>query len=227
MPIYNVIKDTLTEISEIPFELEKNIQYIVEHNIKTIFNIDFVTSEFELNGLRIDSLGFDNDSKSFIIIEYKKDKNFSVIDQGYAYLSLLLNNKAEFILKYNETREKEYFLKKDDVDWSQSRVIFIAPQFTTYQRKAIISFGLSINVKPTAKYIAFIHKKNFVDIVLYKSNLTLFLNMKKGTLNDPKKIARDVSNIGHWGNGDYEIKIKDSSNLSYIISLIRQSYDSN
>ena len=38
--------------------------------------------------------------------------------------------------------------------------------------------------------------------------------MKKGTLNDPKKIARDVSNIGHWGNGDYEIKIKDSSNLS-------------
>ena len=75
--------------------------------------------------------------------------------------------------------------------------------------------------------MTFIHKKNFVDIVLYKSNLTLFLNMKKGTLNDPKKIARDVSNIGHWGNGDYEIKIKDSGNLSYIISLIRQSYEMN
>lgn len=305
MPIYNIIKDTPTEISEVPFELEKNIQYLVEHNIITIFNLDFVTSEFELNELRIDSLGFDNDSKSFIIIEYKKDKNFSVIDQGYVYLSLLLNNKAEFILKYNETREKEHFLKKDNVDWSQSRVIFIAPQFTSYQRKAIefkdlpielwevkkylndtilfnqiqapeksesittispksevvrkisqeikvytedshlekaegniksiykelkdviISFGPSINVKPTATYIAFIHKKNFVDIVLYKSNLTLSLNMKKGTLNDPKKIARDVSNIGHWGNGDYEIKIKDSSNLSYIISLIRPSYDMN
>jgi RecB family endonuclease NucS len=106
VPIYNVIKDTLTEISEIPFELERNIRYLVEHNIKTIFNIDFVTSEFELNGLRIDSLGFDNDSKSFTIIEYKKDKNFSVIDQGYAYLSLLLINKAEFILKYNEGKRK-------------------------------------------------------------------------------------------------------------------------
>ena len=305
MPIYNVIKDTLTEISESPFELEKNIQYLVERNIKSIFNMEFVATEFELNGLRIDSLGFDNDSKSFIIIEYKKDKNFSVIDQGYAYLSLLLNNKAEFILKYNETREKEHFLKKENVDWSQSRVIFISPQFTTYQRKAIefkdlpielwevkkysnntilfnqiqapeksesittisqksevirkisqeikvytedshlekaeeniksiykelkdiiLSFGPSINVKPTAKYIAFIRKKNFVDIVLYKSNLTLFLNMKKGTLNDPKKIARDVSNIGHWGNGDYDIKIKDSNNLSYLTSLIRQSYDMN
>ena len=110
MPIYNVIKDTLTEISEIAFELEKTIQYLVERNIQTIYNINFVTSEFELDGLRIDSLGFDNDSKSFIIIEYKKDKNFSVIDQGYAYLSLLLNNKAEFILKYNETREKDHYL---------------------------------------------------------------------------------------------------------------------
>ena len=51
--------------------------------------------------------------------------------------------------------------------------------------------------------------------------------MKKGTLNDPKKSARDVSNIGHWGNGDYEIKIKELSNLSYLLSLIQQSYDMN
>ena len=140
------------EISEIPFQVEKNIQYLVEHNIKTIFNIEFVTSEFELNGLRIDSLGFDNDSKSFTIIEYKKDKNFTVIDQGYAYLSLLLNNKAEFILKYNESREKEHFLKKDNVDWSQSRVIFIAPQFTTYQRKAIEFQDLPIELGEVKKY---------------------------------------------------------------------------
>ena len=73
-------------------------------------------------------------------------KNFCRIDQGYAYLSLLLNNKAEFILKYNETKEKEYFLKKDNVDWSQSRVIFIAPQFTTYQRKAIELFKDITNI---------------------------------------------------------------------------------
>ena len=29
----------------------------------------------------------------------------SVIDQGYAYLSLLLNNNAEFILKFNENKK--------------------------------------------------------------------------------------------------------------------------
>jgi predicted transport protein len=82
----------------------------------------------------------------------------------------------------------------------------------------IISFGPSINVKPTKKYVAFIRKKNNVDIVIYKSSLTLFLNMRKRMLNDSKKIARDVSNIGHWKNGDYKIKITDSSNLTIFYS---------
>ena len=101
----------------------------------TILGIEFVTSEFELNGLRVDSLGYNKESNSFAIIEYKRDKNFSGIDQGYAYLALLLNNKAEFILLYNEKNKNP--LRKESVDWTQSRVIFISPSFTTYQRKAI------------------------------------------------------------------------------------------
>ncbi len=36
-------------------------------------------------------------------------------------------------------------------------------------------------------------------------------------------MARDVSNIGHWGNGDYEIKITEPSDIGYVLSLIRQS----
>jgi predicted transport protein len=51
--------------------------------------------------------------------------------------------------------------------------------------------------------------------------------MKKGTLNDPKNISRDVSTVGHWGNGDYEVIVNDSSNIGYVLSLIRQSYDKN
>ena len=51
--------------------------------------------------------------------------------------------------------------------------------------------------------------------------------MKKGSLNDPQKMARDVSNIGHWGNGDYEVKFKESKDIGYILSLIRQSYEIN
>jgi len=51
--------------------------------------------------------------------------------------------------------------------------------------------------------------------------------MEKGKLNDPQNVTRDVSNVGHWGNGDYEVKVKDSTDMGYILSLIRQSYENN
>ncbi len=135
MPIFSTDSDKFQRISEIPFKLEKNLQKMTEDNLDEIFNLDFITSEFQLSGLRIDTLGFDKETNSCVIIEYKRDKSFSVIDQGYAYLSLLLNNKAEFILAYNENNSSS--LKKQDIDWSQSKVIFVANSFTSYQKMAI------------------------------------------------------------------------------------------
>lgn len=41
-------------------------------------------------------------------------------------------------------------------------------------------------------------------------------------MNDPKGVMRDVSSIGHWGNGDYEIVVADTKNLEYLMSLIKQ-----
>ena len=40
-------------------------------------------------------------------------------------------------------------------------------------------------------------------------------------------MARDVSKVGHWGNGDYEVILKDAQDIGYINSLIRQSYENN
>jgi len=51
----------------------------------------------------------------------------------------------------------------------------------------------------------------------------MWINLSKGQLDDSKKITKDVSNIGHRGNGDYELQIKDDSELEYILSLVRQS----
>ena len=82
-------------------------------------------------------------------MEHKKDRNFSVIDQGFAYLSLLLHNKAEFILKYNEV--KNTMLIRDGIDWSQSRIVFVSLYFT-YQRKAIEFRDLPIELLEVKKY---------------------------------------------------------------------------
>jgi len=302
MALYHLNNDELLLVKEVDFKLEKNIQNITERNINLLFGLDLVESEFSINNFRIDTLAFDKELKSFVIIEYKKDRNFSVVDQGYAYLSLMLNNKADFILEYNKNKKKA--LKRYDVDWSQSRVMFISPSFTNYQIESInfkdlpielwqikkfynnsITYSQiqssnaqesiktisrnteevkkinreikvytenahlsvcsdeikelygkfkdyiqsigDIEIKPKKKYIAFIYGSNIVDIHPQKKALKLWLNLSKGELDDPKQITRDVSLIGHWGNGDYEIQVSDDENIEYILSLIKQSLKRN
>jgi RecB family endonuclease NucS len=112
MPLYK-IGDQLNHIKETSFKLEREIQKLTENNLSTVLKLEFIRSEFPLNDFRIDTLAYDQEAKAFVIIEYKRDKTFSVIDQGYAYLSLMLNNKADFILEYNECQNQT--LKRNDV----------------------------------------------------------------------------------------------------------------
>ena len=302
MPLFSIKSDRLERVREVPFKSErKDIQHITESSLKEVFGFEFVKSELELGSLRIDTLAFDNENKSFVIIEYKIDQSFSVIDQGYAYLALLLNNKAEFILEYNECKSQS--LKRDDVDWSQSKVIFVSPQFTKYQKQAInfrdlpielweiskyanctllfnqlkspetsesiskisprseivqkvskeikvyteedhlsglpnetielyqalkekvLALGDNIEVRPRKLYVGFAAGTNFVDIRSRKSGLKLWINLPKGELDDHKEMARDVSEVGHWGNGDYQVIVESSETLDYLITLIKQSYE--
>lgn len=150
MPIYKQSGNKLVPVKEMNVDLEKSVQAVVEENLNDIFDLVFISSEFALNNLRMDTLAFDDEAKSFVVIEFKKDKSFSVIDQGYAYLALLLNNKADFVLEYNEKRNKN--LRKDDIDWSQSRVMFIAQSFTKYQQEAMGFQDLPIELWEVKKY---------------------------------------------------------------------------
>jgi len=94
-------------------------------------------------------------------------------------------------------------------------------------KESVLSIFSGVQIRSKKKYIAFIRKRNFADIVVWKSSLSIYLNMKKGTLEDHRNMARDVSHVDHWGNGDYEIKIAKPSDMGYALSLIRQSYDKN
>lgn len=303
MKNFSFKENSLNQINEQKFGLEKDIQLLTESNMNKVFGLEFVKSEYSLNSFRIDSLCFDLLTNSFVIVEYKNTKNFSVIDQGYSYLSLLLNNKAEFVLLYNELMDKS--IKKDDVDWSQSKVIFISPTYTVYQKESInfkdlpielweikkfendtlmylpikanqqtesintisaidstiltvskevktytesdhldnkptniieiyknlkletLGFG-EVVVKPNKQYIAFFgNKKNIIDVVMMKSKIKVFINLKYSQIDDYKKMVRDVTNIGTWGNGDCEFVLDNLEDIDYLMSLVKQSYKVN
>jgi len=150
MSIYKINDNKLSLISKEEIQLENHLQKLVEENLEVLFDLKFVCSEYQLHKLRLDTLAFNKETNSFVIIEYKRDSSFSLIDQGYAYLALLLNNKAEFVLAYNEKNRKS--LKVDDVDWSQSKVIFIAQRYTIYQLKAMEFRDLPFELWKVALY---------------------------------------------------------------------------
>ena len=135
MDLYKIVNNKLQAVDSLDFQLEREIQALVEENVSELFGLQFVSSEFAVSDFRLDSLCFDEENNSFVVIEYKRGSNYSVIDQGYSYLSVMLNNKADFILEYNERMSAQ--LKRSDVNWSGSRVIFISPAFNQYQKNSV------------------------------------------------------------------------------------------
>ena len=80
-----------------------------------------------------------------------------------------------------------------------------------------------IDLEAKKLYIAFKGTRNIIDIEFHKNKLKVYINMKKGSLNDPLKITKDISNTGHWGNGDYCVTIDSEDEIDNIIPLIKQS----
>ena len=81
--------------------------------------------------------------------------------------------------------------------------------------------------EPKSKYIAYKLITNFCDVVILKDSLKIFLNIPSGNLNDPSGMARDLTKpqpIGHWGNGDYEMKLEKKDDIEKVMDLIKQSY---
>ena len=132
MDLYSLNNKIINQLQPKEFKNEKEIQKIVEGNIEELFNLKLVKSEFSIKNYRFDSLCFDEEISSFVIIEYKNRQSGSVFDQGMSYLGTMLERKSDIILEYNEINKKN--LKRDDFDWSQSKIIFISPEFSSYQK---------------------------------------------------------------------------------------------
>ena len=123
-------------IEKKPFTDEKEIQELTENNLQRFFRLILVKSEFRIGSYRFDTLAFDSEKRSFVIIEYKKGEDHKATDQASAYLSLMQEKiNHRFIIKqYNKCKNEK--LGIDDVDWSKSRVILISTAFSKYQREA-------------------------------------------------------------------------------------------
>jgi hypothetical protein len=199
MRVFNLIKNNIEEVEQERFKLEKDIQSLIESNVNTLFNLSFVSSELSVGNYRIDTLCYDEENNSFVIIEYKKGNSYSVIDQGYTYLQLLLNNKSDFLLVLSQHFNK--VLKLEDVDWSQSKIIFVSPSFNSYQKDSVNFKDLPFELWEIKRY----------------SNNTLILNQHRSSSKESiENISPTKESVVHKVNQEVKVYTIDNhtSNLS-------------
>ncbi len=126
---------------------------------------------------------------------------------------------AETLEKYKpkkDKKEKKVYDLNSYKFGSHSRELFdiLSKEIKALDEKIVENFNQD--------YISYKFSKNFVDIVVQTKDLKLYLNMKFNELQDEKNLARDMTNKGHLGNGDIEVKLETKENIPYCLGLIKQ-----
>ena len=126
MALFKIKESKVSKLSIVEPRKERDIQGLFEENLLTILNVNFLATEYSTSfGGRIDTLGIDNNG-SPVIIEYKRNQNDNVINQGLSYLKWLLDHKADFeILCRNKKINVE-------IEWNSPRVICVAETYIKF-----------------------------------------------------------------------------------------------
>ncbi|GAA7712791.1 DUF262 and DUF1524 domain-containing protein [Helicobacter pylori] len=129
------------------------------------------------------------------------------------------NLDAETLEKYKPKKEKKVYDLSSYKFSSHSRELFdiLSKEIKDLDEKIAENFNQD--------YISYKFNKNFVDIVVQTKDLKLYLNMKFNELQDEKNLARDMTNKGHLGNGNIEVKLETKENIPYCLGLIKQALE--
>ncbi|EJD6611814.1 DUF262 domain-containing protein [Providencia rettgeri] len=147
--------------------------------------------------------------------------------------SSLLAGKMQQVWRYPELAEtifqayQSIEVRRSSYAIEDHPYIAIGASKDLYQafRKEVLALDENVEEEFLKLYVAFKLDTNIVDVIPQVSGLLLSLNCKYTDIYDPKGICNDMTNIGHWGNGDVELRINNVSDISYAIQLIRQVID--
>ncbi|MFT3848540.1 MAG: DUF5655 domain-containing protein [Propionivibrio sp.] len=125
--------------------IEKTLQHLIESQMETFLGVRFLATEYSTGNKhrgRVDSLGLDENGCP-VIIEYKRYSNENAINQGLFYLDWLLDHKADFRLLVMDKLGKD---EADKIEWSGTRLLCIAADFTRYDEHAVAQINRNIEL---------------------------------------------------------------------------------
>lgn len=90
-----------------------------------------------------------------------------------------------------------------------------------------MTLGDDITVTILKYYVAYRRLKNFVCVEVHPKtgSLLFFLKVDPGTVKLKKDFTRDVSQIGHLGTGDLEVRVRNLEDFEEAKALIQRSYE--
>ncbi len=143
MPLFEIDKKSLRPVEQLDFGLEKELQHLIETNLEPVFNCRFVASEFPTGSQhsgRIDTLALSEENNP-VIIEYKKVVSSDLINQSLFYLAWIHDHHGDF-----EIAVQKELGPSVEVDWSDVRVICIAPNYKKYDLHAVQVMGANLEL---------------------------------------------------------------------------------
>jgi predicted transport protein len=143
MAIFEIRENKIKRIKPTDFKIEKDLQRLIEQNLEAIFNCKLIASEFSTGNVhsgRIDTLALSEDNNP-VIIEYKKVASSELINQSLYYLHWIKDHKGDFQIAANKA-----FGGNIEVDWSDIRVICLAPEYRKYDLHAVQVMGANIEL---------------------------------------------------------------------------------
>ncbi len=163
MPLFEIQNKTLRRIEKKKFSFEKDLQNLIEQNLETVFNCRFVESEFSTgkdHAGRIDTLALSEDNNP-VIIEYKIKESSDLVTQSLFYLHWIQDHKGDY-----EIAVQKALGNNVEVDWSDVRVICIAPNYKKYDLHAVQVMGANIELW---KYSLFTNNSLYLEEVYQAS----------------------------------------------------------
>lgn len=91
----------------------------------------------------------------------------------------------------------------------------------------MIALGDDVQMKTLKYYIAFKRIKNFacVEVHPQSNSILVYLKVDPTTVTLEQGFTRNVTNIGHYGTGDLELRINNDEDLEKAKHFIEKSYD--
>ena len=88
----------------------------------------------------------------------------------------------------------------------------------------LLGLDSSIEEVPKKYYVAYKISQNIACMEIQKQRVLLYVKLDPKKIEMPKKIARDVTNIGHYGTGALELSVRAPQDIWVVKPLLEQAY---